>query len=152
VWLFTGIWHGANWTFIAWGMIYFVILLIEKLTGFPNKLGNIASHIYTMFVVIIAWVVFRADSIGTAMVYIENMFGIGSTGVVDVTVLEYVKSSALVLVASCFGITPCIKQLSVKIQAAKAKAVELIWVCILFVLSLIMVISSTYNPFIYYNF
>ena len=73
VWLLTGIWHGANWTFIAWGLFYFVLLVIEKQTGLDKKKAW-WGHIHTMFFVIIAWVLFRATNIGFAYEYVKVMF------------------------------------------------------------------------------
>ena len=73
VWLLTGIWHGANWTFIAWGLFYFVLLVIEKQTGLDKKKAW-WGHIYTMFFVVLAWVLFRATNINSAYEYIKVMF------------------------------------------------------------------------------
>jgi alginate O-acetyltransferase complex protein AlgI len=151
VWLLTGIWHGANWTFVTWGLLYFVVLLIEKISGFTKKLGCVA-HIYTMIVVIIAWVIFRADNLGAAGIFIKNMFGIGATGLVDSVVIDYVKATAIVLIASCIGATPVLYGLFVKLRDTKLHFVESIWLAVIFVLSLLQVVSSTYNPFIYFNF
>ena len=69
-------WHGANWTFIAWGLMYFVILTIEKLTGLGKK-SYWWGHLYTMVLVIIGWVIFRSTGMGNAFLYIKAMFGIG---------------------------------------------------------------------------
>ena len=57
VWALTGIWHGANWTFLCWGLWYFVLLLVEKLTGFPEKLGPLA-HVYALLAIVLGWTVF----------------------------------------------------------------------------------------------
>jgi alginate O-acetyltransferase complex protein AlgI len=151
VWLLTGIWHGANWIFVVWGLLYFIILLLEKSFGFTERLGWF-SRIYTMIVVIIAWVIFRADNMTDAMVYIGNMFGRGATGIYDSAVMVYFKSTAFVLIVSCIGVTPIIKNLFLKLQGTKAQFVETVWIGLLFVLSLIQVVCSTYNPFIYFNF
>ncbi|MGN1132703.1 MAG: MBOAT family O-acyltransferase, partial [Ruminococcus sp.] len=81
VWSLTGIWHGANWTFLCWGLMYFVLLTIEKLIGwekkYPDKM-KILRRIYTLFFVIMGWVLFRADSIGDAGAYFATMFGGGN--------------------------------------------------------------------------
>ena len=66
VWALTGIWHGANWTFLAWGLLYFVLLTFEKLSGLGKK-NYWWGHIYTMVFVIIGWVIFRSTGMGTAM-------------------------------------------------------------------------------------
>jgi alginate O-acetyltransferase complex protein AlgI len=151
VWLLTGIWHGANWTFLVWGLFYFAVLLIEKLTGFTKRLGWL-SHIYSMVVVIIAWVIFRAADLRSALVYIGNMFGVGATGVYDSVVTDYLKSTAAVLIAACVGMTPCIDRIFIKLRGTKAGFIESLWIVLLFILSLLQVVSSTYNPFIYFNF
>lgn len=65
VWFLTGIWHGANWTFMLWGVMYFVLITAEKLTNFPSKIKGL-GHIYTLFFVLIGWVIFRADSLAAA--------------------------------------------------------------------------------------
>jgi alginate O-acetyltransferase complex protein AlgI len=151
VWLLTGIWHGANWTFVVWGLIYFIVLLLEKLTGFTKKFGWL-SHIYTMLIVIIAWVIFRADDMSAAFVYIGNMFGVGATGLWDAAVTDYLCATAVVLIAACIGMTPLVKKWFDKLQSTKFQFIESIWVGIISVLSLLQVVSSTYNPFIYFNF
>jgi D-alanyl-lipoteichoic acid acyltransferase DltB (MBOAT superfamily) len=151
VWLLTGIWHGANWTFVIWGLLYFGVLLIEKLTGTGNRTGWF-SHVSTMLIVIIAWVIFRADNLNAAVVYIGNMFGIGATGLWDSAVVDYVKATGFVLLAACIGVTPCVKHLFVHLRETKVRFVESVWVGLLFVLSILQVVSATYNPFIYFNF
>jgi D-alanyl-lipoteichoic acid acyltransferase DltB (MBOAT superfamily) len=151
VWLLTGIWHGANWTFVAWGLLYFFILLVEKLTGFADRLGWL-SHVYTMLVVIIAWVIFRAGDLKSAVVYIGNMFGIGVSGVWDAAVTNYIKGTYFVLIVSCVGITPLLKNIFVKLKGTKVSFIESLWIALIFVLSLLQLVKSTYNPFIYFNF
>jgi D-alanyl-lipoteichoic acid acyltransferase DltB (MBOAT superfamily) len=151
VWLLTGIWHGANWTFVVWGLVYFVVLIFEKMIGISEKLGWF-SHIYTILIVIIAKVIFRAENIKFAFGYIGYMFGVGNVGLCDVTVMNYIKSTIFVLIASCIGVTPFIKNTLDKLRNTKVYFVESIFVGIIFVLSLFQVVSSTYNPFIYFNF
>lgn len=77
VWMLTGIWHGANWTFVFWGFFYFVLLTIEKLTGLDKK-KTIWGYLYTMPCVIFAWVFFRADTMRAALRYVKTMLGIGN--------------------------------------------------------------------------
>ncbi len=77
VWILTGIWHGANWTFLVWGLMYFIVLLIERtmntIVKKPSKILKPLSHIYTMFIVVVGWVIFRSDSITKAVEYISEM-------------------------------------------------------------------------------
>ncbi|MEG1584827.1 MAG: MBOAT family protein, partial [Anaerovorax sp.] len=84
VWLLTGIWHGANWTFICWGLMYFVFITAEKLTGFEKcACPKVIKHIYTMLFVIIGWVIFRAADIGDAFAYLSTMFGFDGSPFAD---------------------------------------------------------------------
>lgn len=154
VWILTGVWHGANWTFLVWGLLYFAVLVIEKKFGFVEKIGK-ASHIYTMLVVMIAWVIFRSDSIPDAITYLGNMVGIDSEGVVDGVFFKMLKSGAFVIIISCLLSTPFYKVLLklIKKYSNRAEEITRSIVCIvLFVVSLIETVASTYNPFIYFNF
>ena len=151
VWALTGIWHGANWTFLLWGIIYFVVLLLEKQTDFPKKLGP-AAHVYTMLVVILAWVFFRSDNIQAGLQYIGYMFGAGSSGFADSAFTEYIMNTKAILIAALIGITPIFSKLRAWLENKKASWVETIWLFAVLCASLLKVISSTYNPFIYFNF
>lgn len=153
VWSLTGIWHGANWTFILWGLLYFVILTVEKLTGFAPKLKAF-GHIYTMFFVIIGWVLFRAESIGAAIDYLKTMFGIGAVKLADTTTVFYLSNYKFYFIAGilcCFPIIPFVKK---KIDTSKPiiKIAAGIALLTVFLLSLTFIIKGSYNPFIYFNF
>ncbi len=150
-WLLTGIWHGANWTFLLWGLIYFVFLLIERTTGFTNKIGW-ASHIYTLAVVLLAWVFFRAPDIASGMRYIGHMFGVGVERFWDNAFSIYVKGSYLILIAALIGATPLVSKAFQVLREKRLAWIESAWLIVVFVLSLLEVVSSTYNPFIYFNF
>lgn len=150
VWLLTGIWHGANWTFVAWGLLYFVFLLLEKFTGLSKK-DNAFTHIYTMIVVILCWVVFRCTSLSAAGSYIKTMFGFTKGGFGDGFAM-YFKDTFVVLFIAMFGVTPLFNKLMEKVRKSKASWLEGVWILLIFALSVIKVVSSTYNPFIYFNF
>lgn len=153
VWFLTGVWHGANWTFICWGLLYFVLLMFEKLTGFHKKNGWY-MHIYTMFFVILGWVLFRADSITAAAGYMGNMFGIGATGLVDATFIDCIRNSAVVFAAAILFSFPVVKKVGALLDSRPAVKNVLASVCmvIVFAASLLICIKATYNPFIYLNF
>ncbi len=152
VWLLTGIWHGANWTFVVWGLMYFVLLSLEKLFGLSQKGGilkSILSRCYTLFFVIIGWVIFRADSLLHALLYIKSMFTFGADGVF----LAYFSGSAVPVALGIILSTPLLKCISVRLGCnsffAVIRAMALVAV---FVLSIASLVSSSYNPFIYFNF
>lgn len=152
VWALTGIWHGANWTFIAWGLLYFVFRLIETYIPIIKKMG-VFSHIYTMFVVIAAWVIFRSESILQAVRYIGQMFGIGSSRIVDSVAMDYMKSSWLFFGLGVVFSTPAYRFSLKKIKNTEVRqSCECAVILFLFALSVLACIKSTYNPFIYFNF
>ena len=159
VWLLTGIWHGANWNFVIWGLIYFVLLAIEKLTNLHKnkKFTKTIGHIYTLFFVIIGWVFFRSGSIEVAIKYLTQMFTIGKKGIIDVTFIEYLKQAWFVLtigIIASFPISKAIQKIieKKKINKTIINIVKSVGLCAIFILSLSMCISSTYSPFIYFNF
>jgi hypothetical protein len=158
VWVLTGIWHGANWTFVAWGLFYFVLLTIERFTGFEKKLGGfsmgILAHVYTLFFVIIGWVLFRAESISLAGQYLSAMFGFGANGLVDETFFLYWANGKWILLAGIVLSTPivpfCRKRITVGSNVYQL--ISSVGLVVIFCLSLLLCIKSTYNPFIYFNF
>jgi D-alanyl-lipoteichoic acid acyltransferase DltB (MBOAT superfamily) len=153
LWLLTGLWHGADWTFIAWGLFYFLLLVVERFTGIEKKLG-VFSRFYTLFFVIIGWVLFRAESITLAARYVGAMFGFGSAGLIDETFWHYFSSGKWVLAAGIVLSTPFVPFLKRRIGVATKvyQVVSAVGLAALFCLSLLVCIKSSYNPFIYFNF
>lgn len=153
VWTLTGFWHGANWTFLCWGLIYFVLLVFEKLTNFPKRLKG-AAHIYTLFFIILAWVVFRADNISEAGTYLASMFGIGGNPLTDYTFLLYLSNLKWMLIAGVLLSTPIVSKLKSLMPEHKRliDIIKSVSVIVVFVISILLCIKSTYNPFIYFNF
>lgn len=163
VWLLTGIWHGANWTFILWGLTYFVLLVTEKKLGLHKEAKyrwmNPLKYIATMFFVIMEWVLFRADSLGDAVHYMSCMFGadgwgLSAPGIFYLTQYRYFWLAAIV---GSLPLVPWIgKRLKQEDVSAKRKwAADVISgvfiVGILFV-SVSYIVIGSYNPFIYFNF
>lgn len=153
VWSLTGIWHGANWTFLVWGLLYFVILTLEKLTGFQKKLGFF-SHIYTMLLVIVGWVVFRASDISSAWSYLKDMFGFGALPIYDDTTVFYLSNYSFFLLLGIVCCFPIIRTLKKKINTDKIGYIVIsgIVLILMFLISVTYTIKGTYNPFIYFNF
>lgn len=151
VWLLTGIWHGANWTFVLWGLIYFVVLLVEKELHLADK-GGLLPRVYTLPVVVLAWVFFRAADIQSGVRYIGHMFGIGANGLWDPSAIQCIKDSYVIWIAAFIGGLPLLSAGFAKLRSRGMIWVEHLWLMVVFLLSLLQVISSTYNPFIYFNF
>ena len=152
VWLLTGIWHGANWTFIAWGLMYFVILTFERLTGLHKK-NYWWGHIYTMLLVIIGWVIFRSTGLGNAFLYIKAMFGIGAKGLIDKAVWAYIAQNWLYFVFAIIGCAPIVPRIDKKLSENKIwQVVYAVGLVISMVVSVSFISNNAYNPFIYFNF
>ncbi|MBR0249877.1 MAG: MBOAT family protein [Synergistaceae bacterium] len=145
VWLLTGIWHGANWTFILWGLIYFVFLVIEKKTKIIAFMKGF-SHVYTMLIVILAWVIFRCESVNDGVKYIASMFGLTGNAFYDSGFIEYVRNTWLVMIFALAGVFPIVRIIR------RNSWIESLWLVIVFMISFAEVISASYNPFIYFNF
>ena len=153
VWSLTGIWHGANWTFILWGIMYFVLLAIEKLIGLPQKVGKV-GHIYTLFWVIIGWVIFRADNMGMAFSYIGQMFGLSGNVLVNAVVVDVWGKYGLWMLLGILFSMPVKNWITAKLGTNKCWTgwVYGAAVLALAVLSIAAIANATYNPFIYFNF
>lgn len=151
VWCLTGIWHGANWTFIIWGLLYFMLLVFEKylprMATFLNK--HFIGHIYTIFFVNLFWVFFRAPSIKSAVVYIGRMFGVGSIG----TPIEYSTLHIIpFLVISAVCCLPVAKKLKLLNNKPVFRVLKPISLCLILALSILAIANSSVTPFIYGNF
>ena len=153
VWSLTGIWHGANWTFLVWGLFYFVILTLEKLTGFSKKLGAF-SHIYTMLLVIVGWVVFRSNDIASAWNYLKDMFGFGALPFYDSTTVFYLSNYSFFLVLGIICCFPIIRTIRKRVDTNKPIYIIISGIVLIltFLISVTYTIKGTYNPFIYFNF
>lgn len=151
VWALTGIWHGANWTFFCWGIFFFVLILMEKLTGLSEK-KNVLTWFYMILMIHISFVIFRSATIADSMVYLGEMFGIGSSGFSDPAVFDYLGRTWSVLIIAAVGATPLYRMLIKKASEKRIWWIEHLWLLVVFIMSLLKVISNTYNPFIYFNF
>lgn len=158
VWLLTGLWHGANWTFIAWGLYYFCFLVLEKLAGLSKTLPRLPliSNLLVLVIVVIGWVLFRAADIGQACAYIGAMFGLHGNPLTDDTFVYQLAENKVHFVLAALCATPLIPWL--KRRAAGFSAGRL-WgmardISLLAVLLLVLaaLAKGSYNPFIYFNF
>lgn len=165
VWLLTGLWHGANWTFVLWGLYYFVFLVFEKLTGLAKTLPKIPvlSNILVMVIVVIGWVLFRAVDIDAAFAYIGAMFGVFGNPLVDETFLFQVSENAVHFVIAVVAAVPVVPWVAGRLshlgivpgEGASGRLLGLMRDCVLIVMFLVVLASlakGSYNPFIYFNF
>ncbi|MBQ1186348.1 MAG: MBOAT family protein [Clostridia bacterium] len=151
VWMLTGFWHGADWTFIVWGLYFAILLIIEKsfLLNFLNR-SKIISRIYVLILIAISFVIFNAASLPEAVSYIGGMFGFGNYPLISAETVFYLKDYLAILLLGIIGATPIPKMLASKIGIAKW--VEPIFIALLLVISTAYLVDGSFNPFLYFRF
>ena len=159
VWLLTGIWHGANWTFLIWGLLFGIILIIEKiwLNKFMEKLPSFIRRIYVLFIVMILFIIFSSDNMSVALTNIKGLFGMNGEAFVNDYTLHYLKSYLPVLIIALLGSTPFIKILIDKLRKNKyvnniINIIEPILIVVILVVVTSYLIDNSYNPFLYFRF
>ena len=148
VWMLTGIWHGANWTFVLWGLGYFLLLMAEKYGHADRHLG-VLRRPYTLLCVLLLWVLFRAENLGHAGRYFAAMFAGDWSGCGDF--LYYFSNMKVYLGAALLCCLP-VDRLWRRLPEGPRAWLESAGQAVLLLLVLTYVVSSTYNPFIYFNF
>lgn len=157
VWFCTGLWHGANWTFILWGLYYGCLLLLEKffLREKLEKLPKPISHIYTLLVVLIGWVFFMSPNITTAFSTLGKMIGIGTTTFANNQAKFMLKSYFIVFVLAILLSTKVYDRIQIFVyNQYKMKAVYATWTIyiILLIVCIAFIVGGTYHSFLYFAF
>ena len=157
VWLLTGMWHGADWTFILWGLLYAVALVIEKWVPAIKKLPSALRHFYTLFLVMMGFVLFNATDMTQAGQDIACMFGFGNLPFVNQVTLYYLRSGALLLIAAIVGATPLVKNTAIRLeQSKKLGSAVAVAECVVLILLLVVctgfLVDGSFSPFYYNNF
>lgn len=158
VWMLTGLWHGAAWNFVVWGLLFAVLLIAEKLLLFKYLEKNkIVAHGYVLLTVIVSFTIFNAADMKEACAYLAGMFGIGKMPLVSRECLYYLKSYCLVLAAGMLGATPCLKKLIERIRKNSwgERSLNLLEPLVLVMLLLTVtayLVDGSFNPFLYFRF
>ena len=160
VWALTGIWHGASWNFMIWGIYFGVILVVEKLwlKKFLEKLPGWVQNVYTMFLVLISWMIFAFDSMAEGAVYIKQMFGMGVCGIYDEKALYILNSYGIILLILMIASTQIPKRVAgalikkVGEESLPAALVSNVVLLFVMVLSVAFIVDASYNPFLYFRF
>lgn len=159
VWMLTGLWHGASWNFIIWGIYFGVILIIEKyfLNKILEKLPRVIRNIYAMFIVMISFIIFSSDDISSALVAIKGLFSFSSLKFSNDFIIYYIRSYGVILIGGLVLCTPLIKNAINKLRENKIlnyiiNIFEVIVLVLIFVIITSMLIDSSYNPFLYFRF
>lgn len=155
VWFLTGFWHGASWNYILWGLYYFLLLMAEKLFLLDKlkKAPSFLSHFYTMFFVVIGWLLFVFEDLKAGMVWLGNMFGVGVTGVMSQSDIWQVARNIPFILILAIASTPFPKKLYTKftskswgMTAASVGGIFVLLICMAYL------VDSSFNPFLYFRF
>ncbi len=157
VWGLTGLWHGAAWNFVFWGVYYGIIICLEKyiLKDLLKRLPGAAQHIYTMVLVMVGWVMFFSPSMGSAAAYLGAMIGFGGKGLLDMTGFYYLKSILLLGIAAAIGCTPFVYRKFSELLWKEDRYMRVVGVVVyagIFLISTAYLVNDTYNPFLYFRF
>jgi alginate O-acetyltransferase complex protein AlgI len=151
VWAATGIWHGACWNYLLWGLYFFVLLVIEKLVlgNWLSKLPDVLRHLYVMSLVLISWAIFALEDPMQLGAYLRAMVGLNGAPLLNSQTLYYLRSFLPVLIYAGVSSTPLIANLWNRINN---KTIQLLILILGMILCTAYVVASTYNPFLYFRF
>jgi alginate O-acetyltransferase complex protein AlgI len=167
VFFLCGLWHGASWNFVIWGMLHGIFLVLERfgLATFINKAGRWLGHTYALLIVIIGWIFFRSEGLHSALLYLNAMAGFSKSSGLEYHVSLYLNQEVMfVLMLAIIGATPLKSYLKVpRAMQSRAEAhsdqsekvISLIYVSylsVVFLVSVSFLAAGTYNPFIYFRF
>ena len=153
VWLLTGLWHGAAWNFVLWGLLFAVMLLAEKWIPFLGKMPGVLRHLYVLLVVCISFVLFNADSLSQAGSDLTGMFGFGNMPLVSGETLYYLRSFGLLFALGILGATPLVKKTAERIERTPVGAIlEPVALLCLLLLCTAYLVDGSFSPFLYFRF
>lgn len=156
VWLLTGIWHGADWSFLVWGVYYGVILVLEKfvLKNVVDKMPKVLRHFFTVLLVVIGWVFFFSDTLGSSLSYLGSMFGFGC-GIFDTASGYFFGNCWLILIVAVIAALPFFTRFFSRLYNRKgnlAVILSVIFFGILLLLCVASLMNETYSTFLYFQF
>ncbi len=161
VWTLTGFWHGAEWNFIIWGIYYFIFLVLEKyiLKNVLDKAPSVLSHLYTLIIVYIGWIIFRCDNINDLINFFKSLFSFNITAISLNELSVYLETYWVYFILAIAFQMPLYKMVIKKIDNIKNKKAKNLLVSLrylfligIFIISIMFLAYSSYNPFIYFRF
>ena len=155
VWLLTGLWHGAGWNFIIWGLYFGLLLIAEKLLLKKplEKAPAFLRHVYVIFAVIISFVIFNADSLTVATGDLKAMFGLAGLPFSSADTIYQLKSYAVLLLLAIFGATPIAKKLTLRLENKRFFFVaEILTMAAIIIAVSAYLVDGSFNPFLYFRF
>ena len=154
VWALTGLWHGANFNFIAWGIYYFVILVLEKYVygKYLEKLPSLPKHIYALFLILLGWTIFYFEDFGQFATYLTSMFTL-KNGIIGGDTLSTILMYLPILIVTAMASLPIWKNTYLKLKDKKYMGVlEIAFCAVVIVLCTASLVNQSYNPFLYFRF
>lgn len=154
VWLLTGVWHGANFNFMLWGIYYGLFLILEKyvIHKWINLWPKWIQHLYTLVIVLFGWILFAYEDISVGFIHLKSMFGIGTSSVAGVGIY-YLYTNIVLILLLCIGSTSLPKRLTAILKNKKIYPVlEMVFLICIWILSIAYLVDATYNPFLYFRF
>lgn len=153
VWMLTGLWHGAAWNFVLWGLLFAALLLAEKWIPVLQRLPGVLRHGYVLLAVVLSFVLFNADSLAQAGQDFAGLFGFGSLSLTSAETLYYLKSYAVLFVLGILGSTPVVKNAARRIDGTKAGVVlEAAAMLALLIVCTAYLVDGSFSPFLYFRF
>ena len=162
VWLLTGLWHGASWNFVLWGLFFFVFLVIEKigLLKILEKIPAFFSHLYLLIVVFFGWILFRFSDFRYIPVVIKGLFGLNGNAFMDFETKTLLIGNIIFIIVALFSVTPIVKRFSIACQNSEKgsfpsvlyKVLSVILPLGILFLSTLALVGDSYNPFLYFRF
>ena len=153
VWMLTGLWHGAAWNFVLWGLLFAGLLLAEKWIPALQRLPGVLRHGYVLLAVVLSFVLFNADSLAQAGQDFAGLFGFGSLSLTSAETLYYLKSYAVLFVLGILGSTPVVKNAARRMDGTKAGAVlEAAAMLALLIVCTAYLVDGSFSPFLYFRF
>lgn len=154
VWAATGIWHGASWNFLIWGLYFAALIILEKafLGKLLEKLPAAVQHIYTLFLVLVSWAIFAVEDFGHMGVFLSSMFGMAPGGLINESVGYYFTSFLPMLIIGGVAATPLASKLWAKLPAKAVKVILPVFLLAGLIFSTAYLVDATYNPFLYFRF
>ena len=153
VWMLTGLWHGAAWNFVLWGLLYAAFLLLEKFVPSLLKLPTVLRRGYVLLIVVLGFVLFNATTLTEALGDLAGMFGFAGVPLVSTQTLYYLRSYGALFIAAFIGSTPLVKHLAEKLERKPVGAVlETIALILLLLVCTAYLVDGSFNPFLYFRF
>ena len=153
VWMLTGLWHGAAWNFVLWGLLFAVLLLAEKWLPGLQKLPAFLRHSYVLLLIMVSFVLFNAESLSQAGNDLRCIFGFGGLPLVSAPALYYLRSYALLFAAGFLGATPLVRDAARKLgQTRLGPTLECVMMTVLLLVCTAYLVDGSFSPFLYFRF